>query len=135
MPKQPTEPSHVELGIFSVFELAFPVGSRSFRQRRHCGKRASPGETRFGRKTGQRGTFILAEGIGLIAPIEKMGIRPNGVVAVLRSLVVCEQAFRFFIDAATFDVGQCAGEKARHSSIRSNLMAHFNLNDLFVTSL
>jgi len=42
--------------------------------------------------------------------------------------VVCKEAFRFFVDAATFEVGQCTEQKARHSAIRSNLVAHFNLN-------
>jgi hypothetical protein len=128
MPEQLTEPSHVVLDFFSVFELTFPVGSRSSRQRLHCGECVGHGETWFGRKSDQRGAFIPAEGTGLISPIEKMGIHPNGLVAVLCSVVVCEQAFRFLIEAATFEVGQCAGEKARHSSIRSNLSAHFNLN-------
>jgi hypothetical protein len=55
-------------------------------------------------------------------PIEKTRIDPNGVIAVLGGVVVGEEAFRFSVDAATFEIGQCAGEKARHSSIRPNLL-------------
>ena len=47
---------------------------------------------------------------------------------MLCGLVECKEAFRFFVDAASFEVGQCTGQKARHSAIRSNLLAHFNLN-------
>jgi hypothetical protein len=43
-------------------------------------------------------------------------------------MVVCKEPFRFFVDAATFEVGQCTEQKVRHSAIRSNLLAHFNLN-------
>ena len=126
MPEQPAEPSHVELDFL---ELTSPVGSLSFCcQRCHCGERARHWETGFGRKLDQRGTLVGAEGIGLIAPIEKMGIRPNRVIAVLCSVVVCKEALRFFVDAATLEVGQCTEQKARHAAIRSNLLAHFNLN-------
>src|SRR5262250_99086 len=121
MPKQPAEPSHVELDFL---ELTSTVGSCSFCQRCHCGERARHGEAGFGRKRDQRGTLVGAEWIGLIAPIEKMGIRPNRVIAVLCSVVVCKEPFRFFVDAATFEVGQCTEQKARHSAIRSNLLAH-----------
>src|SRR6516165_5005002 len=125
MPEQPAEPSHVELDFL---ELTSPVGFRTFCQRSHCGERARHWETGFGRKLDQRGTLVAADGIGLIAPIKKMGIRPHRVIAVLCSVVVCKEAFRFFVDAATFEVGQCTEQKARHSAIRSNLLAHFNLN-------
>jgi hypothetical protein len=36
-------------------------------------------------------------------------------------VVVGEEPVRFVVGAATFEIGQCAGKKARHSSIRSNL--------------
>lgn len=35
-------------------------------------------------------------------PIEKMRIRPNGAITVLRAMVVGEQACCFSVDAATF---------------------------------
>jgi hypothetical protein len=54
-------------------------------------------------------------------PIEKMRIRPNGAIVVLRAMVVGEQAFCFSVDPATFKIGQCEEEKARHSSTRSTL--------------
>ena len=55
-------------------------------------------------------------------PIEKMPIGPNRVMAVLGDVVVGEEALRFSVDAATFEIDPCAGEKARHSSIRPNLL-------------
>src|SRR5215469_2129778 len=72
MPEQPAEPSHVELDFFLVIKLASVRGFSSFHKRRHCGERARQRENWFGRKRDQRGTFVDAEGIGLIAPIEKM---------------------------------------------------------------
>jgi hypothetical protein len=41
-------------------------------------------------------------GIRLMMPIEKMRIRPNGAIAVLRAMMVGEQAFCFSVDTATF---------------------------------
>src|SRR3954447_18906894 len=110
MPEQSAEPSPVEPDFFAVFGLASLGGSRSFHQRRHCGKRAGLGESGIGRKHDQRSGLKGAEGIGLIAPIKKMRTRPNGLIAVFGGVVVGEEAFRFFVDAATFDIVTSAGE-------------------------
>src|SRR6202030_2375707 len=84
------------------------------------------GEARFGRKRDQRDAFISAERIGLISPIEKMRVGPNGIITVFGGLMVGEEAFRFFVDAATFESGHYMGEQARHLHIPSNLTIHFN---------
>src|ERR1700680_4141830 len=128
MPEQPTEPSHVERGFFAISGPASLDRSRSFRQRRNCGERAGLREARFGRKRDQGRAFVAAEGIGLVVPIEKMRIRPNGVMAVLGGVMVGEKAFRFFVDATTFEIGPCSEENAPHYPIRSNLRVYFNLN-------
>src|SRR5713226_7748082 len=121
VPEQTAEPSHVEPNSFDTFRPGSPGRSHAFRQRRHCGERADRREGGFSRKRDQRGTFIGAEGIGLIVPIEKMRIRPNGAIAVLSGMEEGVEMLGFFVDAGTFEVGKWAGEKARHSAICSNL--------------
>src|SRR3990172_3911543 len=117
MPKQATEPDGVQPNWVAVFRIVSTGNPRSFRECRHCGKCSGVWEARSRRKHDRGSAFIGAEGIGLIISVEIMRIRPNGVIGVLRRLVVSEETFRFFVEAATWGIVPYAGEKARHSAV------------------
>ena len=91
--------------------------SRFLRERRHAANVPAVREAGLGRKDDIGNAFIRAEWIGLILPIEIARIGAHGMVGMFGGLMIGEEAFRIFVEAATLGIVPNAGEKARHSFV------------------
>src|SRR5712692_403719 len=125
MPKQAAEPDRIQRDRVTVPRIIFTGGPRSFAERPHCAERSGVREARRKCKHGHRGAFINTERIGLIPPVEIMGIRANGVIGMLGGLVISEETLGFLVETGGMGIVPYAGEKARHSTIRCRLPMRF----------
>src|SRR5579871_908741 len=98
MPKQATEPHCVQPDWIAIFKIIFTGDPNSTAEGSYRAERSRVGEARLRRKQRYGGAFIGAEGIGLIAPVEMVGILPDGAIGVLRGLVVGKKTFCVFVD-------------------------------------
>src|SRR5580693_8306378 len=117
MPKQATEPDCVQLNWIAVFRIIVAGDPSSTAQGSYRAECSRVGEAGFGRKHDYRGTFISTKGIGLVVPVEVVGIRPNGVIGVLCGLVVGKKTLCIFVETCILGIAKYAREKARHSVI------------------
>src|ERR1700682_2735087 len=98
MPKQTAQPDRVRPDWATVFRFVFRGDACSPAERSHCSECSGVREARLRRKHGHRGAFIGAKWIGLIAPVEIMGVRANGLIGVLRCLVIGEETLCFLVE-------------------------------------
>ena len=99
VPQKAAQPILIEDNFFLTFRFIL-----AFRKGRDRGECANLREARFGRKINPGSAFITAEWIGLIVPIEIARVCADGVIGVLRSLMIGEKAARIFVVAATFGI-------------------------------
>ena len=117
VPKKTAEPGQVRLKCFSGLRPIFDGLFCYLGKRSHGSECSSVGEAGLGRKRDSGDAFITAEWIRLIVPIEIARIGANGMIGVLRGLMVGEEAFRILVESAAVGVVPEAGEKARHSIV------------------
>ena len=60
----------------------------------------------------------MRNGLGLIAPIKKVTLGPDGMVRVLGGLVICKKPLGLFVKTAEIGDRLKAGEESRHYAFR-----------------
>src|SRR6266478_9150037 len=88
MPKQAAKPDRVKLDWVAIIKIKLTGRPWSAAERPHCAERSRIREARFRREHGHRSAFVVAEGIGLITPVEIMRVLADGVIGMLGGLVI-----------------------------------------------